>query len=219
MIDGVPYAAGSGYLLKAISSFLASYPTYSDFVSALVAGTLPIDISFNSAGWSIQPTPLNKANLLDDTVAATLKTLAGLSSNPATPNAAFSALATAVAGGAKIATGSYTGNGLYGSSHPCSLTFNFAPKVVLIYAGYTSGAWYWNPFCNSNYNSVSNIMVGDMLTTNYVSGTGFFVTYTSSTRSFGKKSADGKTFSWYNPDSASQQFNDSGSIFYALAIG
>lgn len=132
MIDGVPYATGRGYLLKAISTFLASYPTYSDFASALVAGTLPIDISFNSAGWGTQPTPLNKANLLDDTVAAALKTLAGLSSDPATPNAALSALATAVAGGAKIATGSYTGNGLYGSSHPCSLTFPFPPRFVAI---------------------------------------------------------------------------------------
>jgi len=142
MIDGVPSASGQGYLIKSIASFLASYPTYSEFVSALVAGTLPIDISFNSPGWSTQPTPLNKANLLDDTVAAALKTLAGLSSDPATPNAALSALATAVAGGAKIATGSYTGNGLYGSSHPCSLTFNFVPKAIFLHgpANYNNSA-------------------------------------------------------------------------------
>ena len=33
---------------------------------------------------------------------------------------------------AKIQTGSYTGTGTYGQSNPCSLTFNFTPKVVMI---------------------------------------------------------------------------------------
>ena len=33
---------------------------------------------------------------------------------------------------AKIQTGSYTGTGTYGQSNPCSLTFNFVPKFVLI---------------------------------------------------------------------------------------
>ena len=34
--------------------------------------------------------------------------------------------------GVKIATGSYTGTGTYGSSHPNSLTFEFEPKLVLV---------------------------------------------------------------------------------------
>ena len=34
--------------------------------------------------------------------------------------------------GVKIATGSYTGTGTYGVSHPNSLTFEFAPKFVLV---------------------------------------------------------------------------------------
>lgn len=38
----------------------------------------------------------------------------------------------ALAAGAKIATGSYTGTGEYGASHPNTLTFDFAPKVVII---------------------------------------------------------------------------------------
>ena len=40
-------------------------------------------------------------------------------------------LATAL-GAARIQTGSYTGTGTYGQSNPCSLTFNFVPKFVLI---------------------------------------------------------------------------------------
>ena len=34
--------------------------------------------------------------------------------------------------GVKIATGSYTGTGTYGASHPNSLTFEFEPKLVLV---------------------------------------------------------------------------------------
>ncbi|MBS1384437.1 MAG: hypothetical protein HPZ90_08585, partial [Flavonifractor sp.] len=32
----------------------------------------------------------------------------------------------------KIATGSYTGTGTYGADNPCSLTFNFSPKLVIV---------------------------------------------------------------------------------------
>lgn len=43
-------------------------------------------------------------------------------------------------GGAQIATGSYTGTNTYGSSNPNSLTFEFEPKLVLIYVDSASGA-------------------------------------------------------------------------------
>ena len=35
-------------------------------------------------------------------------------------------------GFAKIQTGSYVGTGTYGASNPCSLTFDFVPKLILI---------------------------------------------------------------------------------------
>ena len=35
---------------------------------------------------------------------------------------------------AKIQTGSYIGTGTYGASNPCSLTFDFVPKIVYIYS-------------------------------------------------------------------------------------
>ncbi len=35
----------------------------------------------------------------------------------------------------RIATGSYVGTGTYGSSNPCSLTFDFAPRYVIIDTG------------------------------------------------------------------------------------
>ena len=35
-------------------------------------------------------------------------------------------------GGAKIATGSYVGTGTYGANNPCSLTFDFSPKLLIV---------------------------------------------------------------------------------------
>src|SRR5574344_1928414 len=63
MIDGIPSASGNGYLLKGSSSFPA---TYADFLAAIKAGTLPVDVNFNSAGWQQIGTALSKANLLTD---------------------------------------------------------------------------------------------------------------------------------------------------------
>lgn len=37
-----------------------------------------------------------------------------------------------IEGGVKIQTGSYVGTGTYGASNPCSLTFNFTPRFVLV---------------------------------------------------------------------------------------
>ncbi len=41
-------------------------------------------------------------------------------------------IAQAVAQGCRIATGSYVGTGTYGSANPCTLTFPFLPKYVVI---------------------------------------------------------------------------------------
>lgn len=41
-----------------------------------------------------------------------------------------------VGGYAKIQTGSYVGTGTYGSSNPCSLTFDFVPKFICILQKY-----------------------------------------------------------------------------------
>lgn len=51
-----------------------------------------------------------------------------------TLNTSVAALNTAAAGfgNCKIASGSYTGNGKYGSSNPTKLNVGFAPKIVLI---------------------------------------------------------------------------------------
>ncbi|WP_298020986.1 hypothetical protein, partial [uncultured Dysosmobacter sp.] len=48
----------------------------------------------------------------------------------------------AVSGAAKIQTGSYVGTGTYGESNPCSLTFDFSPKLVIIQNKAKAGTTY-----------------------------------------------------------------------------
>lgn len=91
MIDSILAGTGNSRFLKSVSNFKTLYPTYDDFVAALIAGTLPIDLNgINPDGWTQQGTPLNKANLLSDDVANGL----GLTDD-ATPNGAFSAIISA----------------------------------------------------------------------------------------------------------------------------
>jgi len=67
MTDFVPNGTGNSRFLKSVSNFLTLYPTYSDFVAALIAGTLPVDFNgVNSAGYSQLGSALKKANLLPD---------------------------------------------------------------------------------------------------------------------------------------------------------
>ena len=76
-------------------------------------------------------------------------------------------------------------------------------------------------FANSNKSSYS-IMYLPWLTSNYRIGMGFCANNTSSS-SYGKKSNNGKTISWYNTSSETLQMNYiSGSyncIYYYCAIG
>lgn len=73
MTDGVIKSTGNSRYLKSVANFMSLYPTYEDFVAALVAGTLPVDLNgINPNGWSTQGTPLNKANLLAGSTSAEL---------------------------------------------------------------------------------------------------------------------------------------------------
>lgn len=70
---------------------MSLYPTYEDFLQAMIAGTFPVDFNgINKDGWTQLGTPLNKANLLSDTVISTLGLSTGVDS---TPNDAFNVLA------------------------------------------------------------------------------------------------------------------------------
>ena len=83
--------SGNSRYLKTVGEALSLYPTYEDFLQAMIAGTFPVDFNgINKDGWTQQGTHLNKANLLSDTVISTLGLSTGANS---TPNDAFNVLA------------------------------------------------------------------------------------------------------------------------------
>lgn len=137
MKDMVPLGTGNSRYLKSVENFKTLYPTYDDFVAALVAGTLPVDFNgINLAGIAEVGTALSKTNLLKDATAA----LFGLGSD-AVPDEVLASIRAALdkntsdiaAMMPKIAIGTYTGTGKYGSSNACSLSFDFTPKFLLVW--------------------------------------------------------------------------------------
>ena len=108
------------------------------------------------------------------------------------------------AGLARMQLVSYVGTGTYGSSNPTSVTFDFAPKIVL------------NLFSSVAISELQRLIVSK-LTNSYVSGNGFSG-YVSGYPSYGKKSSDGKSIYWYNTKSASYQINNAGVTYYLLAL-
>lgn len=116
----------------------------------------------------------------------------------------------------KCVTGTYTGTGTYGADNPCSLTFDFAPKMVILLYSFDSDGDFEALF--GAYNTYHITMFGDALTTEYVEDAGFGASYETQ-RMYGKRSEDGKTFSWYAKRSAAFQYNVSGTTYTYLAIG
>lgn len=105
---------------------------------------------------------------------------------------------------ARIATGSYTGTGTYGSSNPNSLTFEFEPKFFTVGSlnPMSDESGYVQPAGNGNVLLISN----GGLSTGYGGGN------TSC-------KVDGTTISWYNTTSAPKQFNTNGVKYGYIAIG
>lgn len=161
-------------------------------------------------------TPLNKASLLNDATAA----LYGLP-NTAVPDDVLSKIKPLIDSAnanantkARIATGSYTGTGTYGSSNPNSLTFDFVPKFIWLYGQMHNERW-----GHLNYNlGYCTVVATDTLTTDFVGNRGFYQVGDYNTM-YAKKSADGKNVQWYVTQNAAGQYNASGYTYYYLAIG
>lgn len=206
MIDGIIKQTGNSRYLK---SAITEATTWEQFRAALIAGTLPIDLNgINAAGWQTLATALSKANLLSDSVAAAIKTLAGLSANPDTPNAALSAIATAVAAGAKIATGSYVGTGTYGSANPCSLTFDFVPKIIFL--ARITDLYYLSPASVNGWGSEYRILMA---------GSNRIATYYGNFQQYASYTFANNQATWFAKYNAEEQMNTSGSTYIYVAIG
>ena len=104
---------------------------------------------------------------------------------------------------ARVQVVSYVGMGTYGESNPCSLTFDFVPKLIIVSGYYKSNSLLYGMFLypQTGY--------GITLQPSY-SGGGFFGRITCKT--------SGKTVSWY-ADEAGYQLNLAGVTYTAIAIG
>lgn len=143
----------------------------------------------------------------EETLSEETKTTLGLGAD-AVPDDALSAIKTLIDGAnanadakAKIAAGSYTGTGKYGSSNKNRLAFDFAPKFLVVAkdgnrTGYDTGSsFYWV------YPSTGSVNI-----------TKANESYTPSV------SVSGNTVSWYS-DAAATQLNTSGTTYHYFAIG
>lgn len=129
-------------------------------------------------------------------------------------NENFQKIDAAIAAGAKIATGSYVGTGTYGSSHPCSLTFDFVPQLLMLFeAG--GIRYYITTTSSTSHRDYIFVLdgVGEEYTTIFSDGS-YPNTYAVSM----KKSADGKTI-YFTGNNDYQQCNKKGVTYRYLVIG
>ena len=121
--------------------------------------------------------------------------------------------------GARVIFGSYVGTGKTGKSNPNQITLAEPFKILCIYGMQRPDSY--QSIDNSGIGDTSVIIPGSIIPTEYTRGFGFC--YSSNSRdSYGKKSADGKTFSWYYDytpsDAATVQLNLSQVVYHYYAI-
>lgn len=112
---------------------------------------------------------------------------------------------------------SYVGTGTNSASNPCSLTFDFAPKIIKVlgYGHTVNGKLYQNGV--NNY--VLDVILCDLFTTEFDENKVISVLASNGSHNIQcKKSEDGKTISWYG-GSDSAGCNESGYTYYFMAIG
>lgn len=140
----------------------------------------------------------------------------GVNSEVSTLNTAIQNLA---ASGVKLQLGSYVGTGTYGSSNPCSITFDFVPQYFAIYyinAQYGTGGLGGNaPITNKDYGGV-NIINPSTLKESYDGGA---PAYNANNPGKAKFTQSSKTLQWYNEYGSTEQYNNSGTKYYWIAIG
>lgn len=160
--------------------------------------------------------PLNKVTLLTDAVAAKFK-----HTSKATPNDIFNTIHNFLLEKVEIEIVSYQGTGTYGPDNPTSVTFSAPPSVIIMlgHKSVSDGHWYQGEDLDYEY---VYMLPASAVPTEYKRGCGF-----GNERNYyiyGKKSADGKTFSWYSwqnsmgAGSAGEQCNSSGIEYYVLGL-
>lgn len=130
-------------------------------------------------------------------------------------NSEVSALKTLINEGVKFEIASYVGTGLNGASNPNSLTFSFAPTLVI----YVGGVYLPSNVTGHNPDD-RYLVIPKYMSTSYESYNGFAYTGHTQSTAYGKVSSDGKTISWYNTNTTSNaQLNSAKYTYYYIAIG
>ena len=115
-----------------------------------------------------------------------------------------------------IKVGYYTGTGGYGASSPCSVSADFAVKLLILVA-IQGEAYMHRP--ESLLTSSRPIMLADGVpTTEFRKYAGPFYSGNSE-YTYGKVSADKKTLYWYNTSDALTQFNKANTRYHYLLFG
>lgn len=188
-------------------------PGKSAYQAAKEKGYTGTEEEFNTALAGMQSAPF--LPLAGGTMAGAIT----LSGPPTNENHAVNKRYVDEHAGARVILGSYVGTGKSGKSNPNQITLAEPFKILCIYGRqYTDS---YESIDASGSGSVSNIIPSSIIPTEYTRGFGFF--YSNNSRdSYGKKSADGKTFSWYfglSPTGAADvQFNTSGVVYHYYAI-
>ena len=114
-------------------------------------------------------------------------------------------------GSARIATGSYVGTGTYGSANPCSLTFDFPPRVVFFFDSKGAVVILQRSAGSVSYGYIVYLdAIGEDVTTIFQTDRGGWFLAMS-------KSADGKNISWFG-DSQYHQCNGKNEKYFYMAI-
>ena len=124
---------------------------------------------------------------------------------------------------ARFQMGSYVGTGTYGNKNPCSLTFDFVPKVVYI----SQPTYIEVQGADGKYTIYSHFI---QMVSGPLYGNGLYLRRwsggaTNQLNSVVSCSFNDKTVSWYNflrdgiANDAIMQMNNSGTTYYYIAIG
>lgn len=189
-------------------------PGKSAYQAAKEKGYTGTEEEFNTALAGMQSAPF--LPLAGGTMAGAIT----LSGPPTNENHAVNKRYVDEHAGARVATGSYVGTGDYnsgtgwGSSNPTSLTFDFAPKLLIIGWQETLDSGFFTSNLGDTSNNYYSIYTG-ALTTQFKQYRGFG----DPDSSYAKKSSDGKTITWYSTHHANSQRNDKRHKYYYLAIG
>ena len=188
-------------------------PGKSAYQAAKEKGYTGTEEEFNTALAGMQSAPF--LPLAGGTMAGAIT----LSGPPTNENHAVNKRYVDEHAGARVILGSYVGTGKTGKSNPNQITLAEPFKILCIYGMQRPDSY--QSIDNSGNGDTSVIIPGSIIPTEYTSGFGFFYSNTS-INSYGKKSADGKTFSWYYDytpsDAATVQLNLYQVVYHYYAI-